>query len=140
VAAVTWAVYSVVLRRFVRGMSLLQISTSTIVVCAVLMVIGTALISPSELRVPPASAWLSLLFMGVIGSGLAYLWWNLAVLKIGAARAVSFLNLVAVFTAAIGVALGETISLAELLGAALVVSGVALATANGNAGQKEQAA
>jgi drug/metabolite transporter (DMT)-like permease len=127
--ATAWALYSVVLKRYVRGLSLLQLAASTILICALSMAVGVALAAPAQLAWPPAAAWPALLFTGVVGSGFAYLWWNAAVVQIGAPRAAAFGNLVPVFTVAVGLALGQPIGLMQLLGAALVVGGVIMATA-----------
>jgi drug/metabolite transporter (DMT)-like permease len=74
------------------------------------------------------AVWPALLFMGVVGSGLAYLWWNSGVVRLGAARAAMFGNLTPVFTVLIAVALGQTLDAAQLFGAVLVISGVIIAT------------
>jgi drug/metabolite transporter (DMT)-like permease len=127
-AGAAWAVYSVVLKRRVKGLSVLQLSTSTIAICALTMLIGAQLFMPGTLLVPPVRTWLPLLFMGIVASGLAYIWWNTAVMRIGAARASVFMNLTPVFTMLIGVPLGEQLGVAPLVGAVLVIVGVVLAT------------
>ena len=66
--------------------------------------------------------------MGVAGSALAYVWWNDAVARVGAARAAQFMNLVPVLTMLMAVPLGEPLALAQVLGAVLVITGVLLAT------------
>jgi drug/metabolite transporter (DMT)-like permease len=125
--ATTWALYSVVLRRYVAGLSLLQLSSSTILICALTLTALTGALSGS-VHWPPPAAWLPLLFIGIIGSGFAYLWWNQAVIQVGAARAAAFMNLVPLFTILMGVPLGEGVSLAQLAGGALIIGGVLLAT------------
>jgi len=123
-----WAVYSVVLQRYVRGLSLLQVTATTIVLCAPLMLLVAGVAAPDSVRWPPLAAWPALLFMGLAGSGFAYLWWNEAVARIGAARAASFMNFVPVLTMLIAVPLGEPLGIAQVFGAALVIAGVVLAT------------
>lgn len=126
--AVAWACYSVVLRRHVRGLSMLQLSASTIFICTLAMAAGTAWLDPRQLALPPAAAWPALLFVGVVGSGFAYLWWNAGVVQVGATRAAPFGNLVPVFTVLSGLALGQPLSLAQGIGAGMVVGGVVLTT------------
>lgn len=125
--AAAWAVYSVIPRRFVHGLGVLQMTTASILICAMAMVAGAALWLPGNLLWPSSPLWLPLLFIGVIGSGLAYVWWNAAVAKLGAARASVFMNLVPLFTIAIGALLGDALGVAQLAGAALVIGGVMLA-------------
>jgi len=67
---------------------------------------------------------MAILFMGLFGSVLAYLWWNQGVQKLGAARVGVFINLVPIFATLIGLLLGQSISLAQLCGALLVIAGV----------------
>jgi drug/metabolite transporter (DMT)-like permease len=126
--ALAWALYSVVLRRNVRGLSLLQVSASTILICALSMALGVLLFDRPQLAWPPLPAWPALLFMGVIGSGLAYIWWNAGVVRLGAARTAVFGNLTPLFTVLLGVLLGQTLDAMQLLGAALVIGGVVIAT------------
>jgi drug/metabolite transporter (DMT)-like permease len=123
-----WSIYSVVLQRRVTGLSVLQVTTSTIAIFAVTMWLAVAIVMPATLQWPPPQTWLALLFMGVVGSGLAYVWWNGAVVKVGAARASMFMNLVPVFTMLMGLPLGESLAASQLVGAALVIIGVWLAT------------
>lgn len=122
-----WAVYSVVLKRHVRGLGLLQTTTSAILIGMLAMIAVAVLWVPGNLLWPSPSLWLPLLFIGVVGTGFAYIWWNAAVSKLGAARASTFMNLVPLFTIAIGIMLGETASPAQFAGAALVIGGVVLA-------------
>ncbi len=123
-----WSLYSVVPRRFVRDLGALQITTSTIVIGTLSMALAAWLWSPAALQAPPAAAWPALLFMGVIASACCYLWWNSCVLKLGPGRTAVFMNLVPVFTVAVGVALGQSLSAAQIVGAVLVIAGVLWAT------------
>jgi drug/metabolite transporter (DMT)-like permease len=126
--ATTWAVYSVVLRRYVRDLSVLQLSASTIVICALTLTLLNALLARGHSPWPPSATWLPLLFIGLVGSGFAYLWWNQAVIRLGAARATVFMNLTPLLTMLMGVAIGEALSVAQLLGGALIIAGVLMAT------------
>lgn len=76
----------------------------------------------------PLGVGSALVAMGLFGSGVAYVWWNEAVRTVGAGIAAVFMNLVPVFTALIGVSLGQTITLSQLAGTVLVLSGVWLST------------
>ncbi len=123
-ASLAWAIYSVIPKRFVRGLSPLQITASTVIAGAAMMAAFADVATTDFLSPPPAYAIAAVLFMGLFGSVLAYLWWNQGVQKVGAARTATFINLVPIFAALIGVLLGQSISLAQLAGAALVISGV----------------
>lgn len=123
-ASLCWAIYPVIPKRFVRGMSTLQITGSTIAGGAALMAAFAMATTPEFFTLPPLPIGLAIVFMALFGSVLAYLWWNQGVQKLGAASAAVFINLVPVFTALIGVMLGQALSGAQLAGALLVIAGV----------------
>ncbi|MFP5367240.1 MAG: EamA family transporter, partial [Actinomycetes bacterium] len=66
----------------------------------------------------------------------SYLLWNLALKRTTAANAGNYLNLIAVFTAVITVVLGQPITAPQILGGALVISGVLLTSAGGKERQR----
>jgi drug/metabolite transporter (DMT)-like permease len=92
-------------------------TTILFVVCAI----------TGDLVIPHATwqGWLSLAFMGVLGTAFAYIWFFDGVKVVGPARAAVFINLVPIVAIALGVALlGERLALSMVAGAALVISGV----------------
>lgn len=123
-AAICWAIYPVIPKRFVKGMSSLQITGSTIAGGASLLAFFAMQTTPTFFTPPSVPVALGILFMGLFGSALAYLWWNQGVQRLGATTVAGFLNLVPLFTTLIGVALGQPISYAQVCGAALVIIGV----------------
>ena len=67
--------------------------------------------------------------MSVFASVLGYLIQMVAIQRIGAPRTATFINLVPIFTIIQSVTiLGESITLIKLIGAAIVITGVYLAT------------
>jgi drug/metabolite transporter (DMT)-like permease len=127
-AAACWSVYSVLPQRFIRGLSPMQISGSTIIGGAVLMIVLAGATSPDFMQLPPVNGQLAIVFMAVFGSVLAYVWWNDGVKTVGAAQAAVFMNFVPVFAALIGVLRGEHLAGAQVLGAVLVIAGVLAST------------
>lgn len=123
-AAVCWAIYPVIPKRFVRDMSTLQITGSTIAGGASLLAFFAMQTTPTFFVAPSWPVALSIIFMGLFGSALAYLWWNQGIQRLGATSVAGFLNLVPLFTTLIGVTLGQPVSLAQLCGAVLVIFGV----------------
>jgi drug/metabolite transporter (DMT)-like permease len=121
-----WSAYTLIGRRVLgEGLSPLVATT-----CAALT--GTAILAiwcvvTGDLVVPVAAwkPWLALVFMGVLGTAVAYLWFFDGVKAIGPAQAAVFINLVPVVAITLGVLLlGETLKLSMVIGAALVVTGV----------------
>lgn len=127
-AAFCWAIYSVLPQRFIKGLSSLQVAGSTIIGGSVLMIGFGAEAAPDLLHMPPMGAVLSIAFMAVFGSVLAYMWWNDGIQVIGPAQAAIFMNFVPLFAALIGVLLGEPLVASQMLGAALVIGGVLSST------------
>jgi drug/metabolite transporter (DMT)-like permease len=126
----SWAAYTLVGRRVLAGMSPLAATTYA-------SLWGTPLLALAagpdllELRVadvtPPVV--LSVLYLGVLGTAVAFVWYYQAVQRLGAARTVIFNNLVPVFGATFGVLLlGEPLLPSMLVGGLVAVAGVMLVT------------
>lgn len=123
-AATCWAVYSTLPRRFITGLPPLQVTVGTVAAGGVLISLFAQATQRDFLVAPPPGVMAAVAAMSVFGSVIAYLWWNDGVKKVGAGRAAVFMNLVPVFAAGIGVALGQSLSPAQLTGAVLVIGGV----------------
>lgn len=125
-AAITvWASYTVLARR----QSLPAItSTAAQVALAAAVLAPVAAATGTGLPSAPAEAW-SLAFIVVFPSLGSYLLWNLALKRTTPANAGNYLNLIAVFTAIITVLLGQPITVPQILGGLLVISGVFLTSA-----------
>jgi drug/metabolite transporter (DMT)-like permease len=122
-----WAIYSLIPQRFVRDLSAMAITANSLTIAAVTMLVLGVTATPEVLQWPgPALA--AVLFMGLVATALAYLWWIEGVAKIGAVRTAVFSNLTPVFTALIAVALGQSLLWAQCAGAILVIGGLIVAT------------
>ena len=133
VAALTWAIYTILLNRM-RG-ALSPLATLTIV--TVLAVPPLGVIGGYELMSRPIGTITPMLIVGliyisVVASVAAFMAWSVGIKGIGAARGSIFLNLIPVFTAVIAVlTLGERIGPVQLIGGSLVIGGVTLASLRG---------
>jgi drug/metabolite transporter (DMT)-like permease len=96
---------------------------------------GTVLLLPFGLICKPgpaaffsagAPAVTAILYLSLIGSVLAFFWWNRGVSILGAARSAVFVNLIPVATIIISLLFRETITLFQVAGSALVIGAVAL--------------
>lgn len=132
VAVCCFAVYSLLSRRYMKQyrLSPLMVTAYTFLICVVISVPFVLWEKPATyLFSTTASGWLSILYMSVFASVLGYLIQMVAIQRIGAPRTAIFINLVPIFTIIQSVAiLGESITLFKLIGAAIVISGVYLAT------------
>ena len=78
-------------------------------------------------RLPSATAWLALLALGVMCTGIAYILYFRMIENLGPARALTVTFVIPVFAVLYGVVLlGETISLWMVLCAIIIVGGTAL--------------
>lgn len=128
-APVAWALYSVVGRKVMRGMSALA-ATAWASAAGTVLLFGAALAEgfTGSMALSPLG-WASMMYM-IVGSGVtAFYWWNQGVTVIGPSRAAIFMNVIPLagmlFAA---VLLGETVSLPQAAGATMIIAGVWLTT------------
>lgn len=128
-ASLAWAVYTLLGKR-VAG----RAPDTVLLACT--MAIGTLLLlpaaaleqAPMPLPNASASAWLSVLFLGLGGSAASFFCWNAALRRMDASAASIYINLVPVVTLiSSALLLHESLLPAQLLGGALVLMGVYLA-------------
>jgi drug/metabolite transporter (DMT)-like permease len=136
VATLFAAIYSI-------GAKGLVASYEPVVVTAVVAILGAVFLFPltvlevgglaglSSLLALPPVAWLALLLLGLGAGALANIWWMRILGSTTAARAGMTLFLIPVISITLSfVALGETLTPVALIGAALVLVGVALVERN----------
>lgn len=70
--------------------------------------------------------WYSMLFMGLIGTALAYGAFYYSVVKVGATNATLYMNLIPFFTVVLAFPFGEKIYSVQLLGGMIIISGLLL--------------
>ena len=122
---IAWAAYTLIGKRITVGISPLAVTTYAALV-GTAMLVAIALMR-GELVVPNASpaGWVSLAYMGTLGTAVAFVWFLEGVKTLGPARAAIFVNLVPVAAIALGVLLlGERITMPMIAGAVLVIAGV----------------
>lgn len=125
VSVIVWALYSVVQK---------TVHTPPITATALQALFAVAGLTPLVLATgilpaaPSASSLWGMLYIAVFASIAGFVMWNLGVVGVGASRSGIFLNLIMVFTAIIGLFLGESVSLPQIIGGAIVFAGVYLCT------------
>jgi drug/metabolite transporter (DMT)-like permease len=127
-APLCWAVYTVVGKRALTGMSPLLATTCAVLWGAVFLFCGAwteyDAIVWSHIEFP---AWFAVIYLGVFGTALSFVWWYDAVAALGPSRTAIFNNLVPVFAVTLSsVVLNEPIALSTLAGGGLVIFGVLL--------------
>ncbi len=124
-----WAAYTLLLRRAPAGLpqSALVASTSALGLLMLAPLLAWRLTAGETFPIEPV-AWAGAVYIGLFPGLAAFVFWNRGVAAIGATRAGSFLNLMPLFAAVLGVAfLGEQPAGYHAVGAALVVVGLLLA-------------
>jgi len=130
IAMPNWALYSVLLRRRPHNVTPMVVLTVTIAAGLVFLtpVFIFELIRGSDFRVN-TETMLSVAYVALFASVIAYICWNRGVALIGANRAGLFMHLVPVFSALLAIAiLGESLEGHHLAGVALIVLGIYLTT------------
>jgi drug/metabolite transporter (DMT)-like permease len=123
-----WAAYTIIGQRALRGLTPIAATAyASLWGCAFLL--AGAVFELGEVR------WASLgwqpavavLYLGAVGTVLAFVWYYEGVRAIGPARTAVFINLVPVFGVALSAALlGEPVLRSMVVGGALVIAGVTL--------------
>jgi drug/metabolite transporter (DMT)-like permease len=120
-----WAAYTLI-GRSIRGLTPLAATCYASLFGTVMLAIAAA---PALPGLDPAALTAgvvgAILYLGVLGTAVAFVWYYRAVQVLGPARTVIFNNLVPVFGAVFGVSLlGEPLSASMLVGGAIAVAGV----------------
>lgn len=126
----SWVIYSVFARRLVGEIGPLHTVTYSVLAGTLMLLIAAIvqgdlnLSAVSQLR---QSQWLSLVYLGVFGSALAYIWYYDGILKIGVTQSGAFIALNPLSAVALGMLiLGERLSLPMVLGGLLAITGIVL--------------
>ena len=128
-AALSWAAYTVFGRGMTERHGALEVTAWTLWAgVPVLVAAGIPDLVRTDWSTIPVTAWFATAYTGVFGIALAYLLWSRGVRTIGQSRTAVYQNLVpviALLTAWLWLA--ETPTAQQLAGAAVILSGVALA-------------
>lgn len=131
VAALTWAVYSLLVKDLSKRYSDVFISRKVFGYGLVSMAIWVPFFHPTSFHLEQLikpTVFFNLLFLGLIASMLCFTIWNAVVRRIGMVRASNYINFNAIVTfVAAYFLLGETITTIALIGSAAVIFGVWLA-------------
>ena len=122
-----WTAYVIISRRIQTPpitATTVQVGMSAVMLVPVVAIVGIQ-------ATPSTEGWWGLAIIIVFPSALAYLLWNVAVRQLGPSRTGVFLNLLPVFTAIIAVALGDTLTVWQVIGGFVVLAGVFLTTRPG---------
>lgn len=128
-AALCWAVFTILSRKYLNIYSPLQFSAFMSVVG--LITLGLLAV-PSLIRLNWSAitvvGYSGVVYSGALSIGIAYIIWNNGVKKIGAVRTATYQNLVPVLGLFFGlILLGEELTPLQYIGAAFVIAGIVMA-------------
>ena len=127
-ASVVWALYTILGRRAVRRNGALEVTAWTLWLGApALILIGLPSLLRTDLASLSAGAWAGIVYAGAMAVGVAYFIWYRGVQRLGSSRTAVYSNLVpvaAILTAWLWI--GETPGALQLLGAVVILAGVAV--------------
>lgn len=125
-AVCAWAAYTLIGRHVLADLTPLAASAyASLFGTAMLAVVSLPDLGRLGWNVLSADVVAAVLYLGVLGTGVAFVWYYRGVRELGPARTVIFNNLVPVFGAAFGVLLlGEPLTASMLVGGAVAVAGV----------------
>jgi drug/metabolite transporter (DMT)-like permease len=127
-AVCAWTAYTLLGRRLLQGLSpLLATLWASIWGMLFLMVLALRELPTLQAESFTPEVWLSLAFLGFMGTALAFVWYYEGIRQLGAARTVVFNNLVPVFAVLISwLVLNEPLNLSLIAGGAMALAGVFL--------------
>ncbi len=127
-ANLAWSMYNVLGTRYMPRSGSAVANTTLVMIAGAAMLLTAALTEGGGLPpMPGITALSALLTMVLAGTVLAYLFWTTGITNLGAGRTALFLNLVPVFAMFAGMLGGTFPTHVQLIGGAIVISGVSLA-------------
>nr|WP_321291482.1 DMT family transporter [uncultured Rhodoferax sp.] len=127
-AVCAWAAYTLIGRRVLQGLSpLLATLWASMWGALFLGVLAVRDLPTLPSSAFTASVWASLVFLGVLGTAVGFVWYYEGITKLGAARTVVFNNLVPIFGVLLGwIVLDESVSTSVILGGGMAIAGIFL--------------
>jgi drug/metabolite transporter (DMT)-like permease len=127
-APLAFALYNVILKPLLSRYDLLALTAATSLVGIVGLAPFVRHSTVETVSDPARSEVLLLLYLGVLATLLGYIAWNIGLRSLGATRAVAYTNANSPLAVTFGaIFLGEPVTVWLVLGAALVVAGIATA-------------
>lgn len=121
-----WAVYSVLVKKYISGFKPVIMSFYAFLSCALMTLpfaLHEGLLEASAKA--PQSAWLSIFYMAVFASVLGYWIQQSSIKKIGPAKTNIFINIVPIFSMAMAwIFLGERIGVFKVISAGIIIFAV----------------
>ena len=128
-AVISWAAYTVLAKRLADADHIVSIAVVSGIGTAMLVPLAAWELAGTPWSNPPLSAWMSVLFLGVVASALAYIVYGSALRELDASLVGAYTNLdpiVGVLTAVLF--FGETLHAGQITGGLIAFAGMWLAS------------
>lgn len=126
-AVIMWTVYSMIGKKLTTVPPITSTAVSGML--SVFLLLPFAIYQDIDYANISTLSLVGLIYIILFPSLCSFVFWNIGVREIGAAKAGIFMNLNPVFTAAISWAMGQQITMVQLIGGLLVFAGVYITTA-----------
>jgi len=124
-ASISWALGTVLFQRRFHRSEMLEANAFQVMGGAIVLVLAATLVAPYPLPNFAPALWVTALWLGVLGTAVAYSLWFTLLGETRAAKLSAFVFLVPVVAlTASAVLFGERLTAAQLLGVALVLLGI----------------
>lgn len=124
--ALVFSASQIIVSRYLGDVDATIMTTISSIIALILF----AIMSFSELvtvAVPTSfDFWASILFMGVLSTGIAYTAFYYCIVKLGATTTSLYMNLVPFFVILLSFPFGESIAISQILGGLIVITGLVL--------------
>ncbi len=121
-----FAMQNIWVKEYAHQLGHLIFTFYTSLICLVLFIPFLLIQEHPPLSSLPSGFWLPALGTGILGTALAYYCWNYGISKMGAAKAVVFINLVPLFAALFAILLGAEIFAYHGVSAVMIIAGLLL--------------
>lgn len=126
-AVIMWTVYSMIGKKLTTVPPITSTAVSGML--SAFLLLPVAIYQDIDYANISTLSLVGLIYIILFPSLCSFVFWNIGVREIGAAKAGIFMNLNPVFTAAISWAMGQQITMVQLIGGLLVFAGVYITTA-----------
>lgn len=122
---VSWSAFTLIAKRLMAGLSPLVVTAYASLAGTPMLAAAVAIGGGSFAPRATAAAWGAIAFLGILGTAVAFVWFNDGVRRLGSARAPVFINLVPVAAVALAwLLLDERVDVSMVAGGLLVLAGV----------------
>lgn len=128
--SIAWALYTIGCRRWVKQATPMETSAWTMLAGTVALVIAACSFEAprAALAHAGAAAWASITWMALVGSVLAYIFWQVGIAKRGPGATAVLFNLVPVSALLVAAVLGRPPGFSQVAGVAIAIIGIVFAS------------